>query len=233
MKCTAIVLAAGKGSRMKSSVQKQYMELEGFPLIYYALRTFEKSCVDEVILVTGQEEVGYCRAEIVDKYQFLKVKKIVVGGSERYLSVYQGLCAADYTDIVLIHDGARPFVTKEVIERTILAAAQYGSGVAAVPSKDTVKLADSSQFAIQTPPREEVWIVQTPQAFQFPLVFQAYQKVAGRQDVALTDDAMVIETVLHKPVKLVMGSYRNIKVTTPEDLDIAAAFAAADKKGEI
>lgn len=224
MKYTAVILAAGKGSRMNSSVQKQFMELGGFPLIYYALNTFEKSRVDEIILVAGQDETDYCRTQIVEKYQFGKVRKIVPGGSERYLSVYQGLLAVDETDIVLIHDGARPFVTDAVIERTIQAAAEYGSGVAAMPSKDTVKIADDRQFSIQTPARDSVWIVQTPQAFRYPQIRLAYDEVVRRQIQNVTDDAMVMELALHKPVRLVEGSYRNIKVTTPEDMEIAEVF---------
>ena len=229
MKCTAIVLAAGKGSRMNSSVSKQYMELEGFPLIYYALRTFEQSIVDDIILVTGEHEIDYCRRQIVEKYRFQKVHEIIAGGRERYLSVYQGLCAVQEADIVLIHDGARPFVTDEIIERTIAAAVRYGSGVAAVRAKDTVKLVNEEQFAVQTPPRESVWMMQTPQTFACQKIRQAYEAVIRQQLCNITDDAMVLEAAFQEPVKIVEGSYRNIKVTTPEDLEIAAVFAK-DKK---
>lgn len=225
-KYIAIVLAAGRGNRMNSSVQKQYMLLNGYPLIYYALHTFEKSCVDEIVLVTGEDETAYCRSEIVERYQFQKVKKIIAGGSERYLSVYEGLRAIenDNPDIVLIHDGARPFVTQEIIERTITAAQQYGSGIAAMPSKDTVKIIDDNQFSVQTPPRSNVWTIQTPQTFPYKEIYQAYQAVVeqGMEDV--TDDAMVLERINGKQVKLIMGSYQNMKVTTPEDMDIAAVF---------
>ena len=162
MKCTAIVLAAGKGSRMQSSVQKQFMLLDGFPLLFYCLRTLEQSMVDEIVLVTEENAMEYCQKEIVEKYQFHKTNRIVCGGSERYLSVYHGLCAVEDSDIVLIHDGARPFVTNEMIERTIHAAIQHGSGIAAVPAKDTVKIVNEEQFAVQTPPRERVWMMQTP-----------------------------------------------------------------------
>ena len=132
MKAAAIVLAAGRGSRMNSGIQKQFMELGGCPLIYYALQVFEHSSVDEVILVTGKNETDWCRREIVDKYGFCKVRSVVPGGSERYLSVYEGLRAAQEPDIVLIHDGARPFVTDEIINRTIRSALESGSGIAAV-----------------------------------------------------------------------------------------------------
>lgn len=224
MKCTAIVLAAGKGKRMNSSVQKQFIELNGYPLIYYALHAFEQSMVDEMILVTGKDEAEYCRREIVERYQFQKVRKIVHGGAERYLSVYEGLCAINNTDIVLIHDGARPFVTEDIIERTIYAAVKYGSGIAAVPAKDTVKIVDEDHFAVQTPSRDYVWMMQTPQTFRYQDICQAYEKVLKHQIQNVTDDAMVLELAFQKPVKIVEGSYFNLKVTTPEDLFIASTF---------
>lgn len=225
MKAAAIVLAAGRGSRMNSGIQKQFMELGGYPLIYYALQVFENSSVDEVILVTGKNETDWCRREIVDKYGFCKVRSVVPGGSERYLSVYEGLRAAQEPDIVLIHDGARPFVTQEIINRTIEAAVQYGSGIAAVPAKDTVRLADDELTAVETPQRDRVWMMQTPQTFQYSLIRSAYEKVLEQQIQNITDDAMVLELGIHKAVKIVQGSYRNIKVTTPEDMDSAEAFA--------
>lgn len=224
MKCTAIVLAAGKGSRMNSSVSKQFMELEGFPLVYYALRAFEQSMVDDIILVTGQQEIEYCRKKIVENYQLKKVSSITAGGKERYLSVYNGLCAVRDADIVLIHDGARPFVTDEIIERTVHAAVRYGSGIAAVRAKDTVKLVNEEHFTVQTPPRDRIWMMQTPQAFSYEKIRLAYETVLEQHLSQLTDDAMVLETALHEPAKIVEGSYRNIKVTTPEDMEIASVF---------
>lgn len=224
MKYTAVILAAGKGSRMNSGIQKQYMELGGFPLIYYALNAFERSRVDDIILVTGQEEVDYCRTEIIEKFQFRKVHQIISGGDERYLSVFRGLCAAESTDLVLIHDGARPFVTDDIIERTIQSTLQYGSGIAAVPVKDTVKIADDKQFAVQTPSRDHVWMMQTPQTFLYSLIKPAYEKVIEQRIQNITDDAMVLELALGRSVKLVKGSYRNIKITTPEDMEIAEIF---------
>ncbi len=209
---------------MHANVQKQFMDLNGFPLIYYALHAFEQSCVDDIILVTAADDLGYCRTEIVNKYNFKKVAKIIPGGSERYFSVYEGLCAANAPDIVLIHDGARPFVTEEIIRRTVRAAVQHGSGVAAVPMKDTVKIVDGHQFSVQTPDRSHVWMVQTPQTFQYPLIRMAYEKLVMQhmQTVTnVTDDAMVLEVVMHKSVKLVEGSYHNIKITTPEDMEVA------------
>lgn len=230
MKYTAIVLAAGKGNRMNSGVLKQYMNLDGYPMIYYALHVFEKSCVDDVIFVTGLDEVDYCRKNIIEKYQFKKISKVVPGGKERYLSVYKGLLAAENTDIVLIHDGARPFVTDEIIRRTIDAAKQYGSGVAAMPVKDTIKIADDRQFSIETPSRDHIWMMQTPQTFLYSKIRSAYDHIISRQIQNITDDAMAMEIALHKPVKLVEGSYRNIKITTPEDMVIADVFAKQYKE---
>ncbi len=224
MKAAAIVLAAGRGSRMNSGIQKQFMELGGYPLIYYALQVFEHSSVDEVILVTGKNETDWCRREIVDKYGFCKVRSVVPGGSERYLSVYEGLRAAQEPDIVLIHDGARPFVTDEIINRTIRSALESGSGIAAVPAKDTVRIVDETGTAVLTPPRDRVWMMQTPQAFRYPLIYRAYQGLVSRNIQNVTDDAMVLETVLNQEVKIVEGSYSNIKVTTPEDMETARAF---------
>ncbi len=224
MKAAAIVLAAGRGSRMNSGIQKQFMELGGYPLIYYALQVFEHSSVDEVILVTGKNETDWCRREIVDKYGFCKVRSVVPGGSERYLSVYEGLRAAQEPDIVLIHDGARPFVTDEIINRTIWSALESGSGIAAVPAKDTVRIVDETGTAVLTPPRDRVWMMQTPQAFRYPLIYRAYQELVSRNIQNVTDDAMVLETVLNQGVKIVEGSYSNIKVTTPEDMETARAF---------
>lgn len=224
MKAAAIVLAAGRGSRMNSGIQKQFMELGGCPLIYYALQVFEHSSVDEVILVTGKNETDWCRREIVDKYGFCKVRSVVPGGSERYLSVYEGLRAAQEPDIVLIHDGARPFVTDEIINRTIRSALESGSGIAVVPAKDTVRVVDETGTAVLTPPRDRVWMMQTPQAFRYPLIYRAYQELVSRNIQNVTDDAMVLETVLNQEVKIVEGSYSNIKVTTPEDMETARAF---------
>lgn len=229
MKCTAIVLAAGKGSRMDSSIQKQFMDLGGFPLIYYSLAIFEESCVDDVILVAGRDDLEYCRTQVVGKYGFQKVRRIVPGGSERHLSVYEGLCAAGGTDIVLIHDGARPFVTDGIIKRAIQAAEEFGSGVAAVPVKDTVRIADHSQFSVETPDRSGVWLMQTPQAFRYAQILRAYEKIIGQHAGNVTDDAMALELAFGQRIKLVEGSYRNIKVTTPEDMEIAEVFASKIK----
>ena len=226
----AIVLAAGQGKRMQSAVAKQFLLLNGEPVICHAIRAFEHSSVDQIVLVTGADEIEYCRTEIVDKYGFAKVKAIVAGGKERYHSVYEGLRALEGVlpedGIVLIHDGARPLVTEEIIGRTIDAAAEYGACVAAMPVKDTIKVADGDQFAKTTPDRSTLWQIQTPQTFCYGLVYGAYRKLLSDETCqkGITDDAMVVETMSSGRVKLVEGSYENMKVTTPEDMIIAETF---------
>lgn len=223
-KYTAIVLAAGVGKRMNSKIQKQYMLLGGKPVLFYALDAFEKSRVDEIILVVGKGEIEYCRKEIVEKYKFHKVKKIVEGGKERYHSVYEGLKAIDTADYVLIHDGARPFLDQQILTRTMEAVKQYQACVVGMPVKDTIKITTEDGFSKETPERKHVWMIQTPQCFSYSLIFEAYQKMLQNEDATITDDAMVLEKVKGLPVKMVEGSYRNIKITTPEDLLVAEAY---------
>ncbi len=227
MKFTAIVLSAGKGSRMNIGTHKQYLLLNGRPVITYSLEAFEKSPVDEVILVTGQGEEEYCRKEIVEAYGFSKVGKIVAGGKERYHSVFCGLQAVTDTDYVLIHDGARPFVTEEIIARTMETVRKTNACVVGMHVKDTIKITDEKDIVKETPERNNVWMVQTPQAFSCPLISHAYEKMLLQEDAAITDDAMVVEKMCQVPVTLIEGSYRNIKITTPEDMLIAEAFLNA------
>lgn len=224
MKTTAIVLAAGSGKRMNSKVHKQYLLLKGKPVLYYSLKAFEDSSIDDIILVVGAGEIDFCQKEIVDHYGFRKVRAIVEGGKERYHSVYEGLKVADGTDYVLIHDGARPFVSQTIIERTVEAVCEYKACVVGMPVKDTIKIVDEDTFAKETPNRSAVWMVQTPQAFSYPLIYDAYTRMFAEEDTAITDDAMVVERMTDYKVKLIEGSYQNIKITTPEDLDVAEKF---------
>lgn len=230
----AVVLAAGRGSRMKSDVHKQYLLLKGKPVLYYSLKALEESFIDEIVLVTGAEEIGYCRQEIVEKYGFTKVRRVVAGGKERYHSVYCGLQAIEACDHVFIHDGARPFITKEILERTYEMVKKEHACVTGMPVKDTIKLADAAGYAASTPSRDLVWMVQTPQVFDFSLVKNAYAGFLAReqeilsQGVKITDDAMVVETFTNTKIRLVEGSYENIKLTTPEDLRIAEALLGSD-----
>lgn len=220
----AIVLAAGQGKRMQSAVAKQFLLLNNEPVVCHSLRAFEKSDVETIILVTGADEIEYCREEIVKKYGFKKVCKIVAGGKERYHSVYNGIQAIDDADYVFIHDGARPFVDGEIIARVCDAVAEHKACVVGMPVKDTIKIADEEGFAAKTPDRRRVWQVQTPQTFEYRLIKEAYEKLMKKELEGITDDAMVVETMTDHKVKLVEGSYRNIKITTPEDLQIATIF---------
>lgn len=224
-KCIAIVLAAGQGKRMGTKVQKQYLEIDGKPVLYYSLNVFEQSAViDEVVLVVGENQVEYCYSEIVLKYGFDKVKTVVEGGAERYHSVWNGLQEVNEDGYVFIHDGARPFINEEILNRAYEDVQTCKSCVVGMPVKDTIKLADSEGFVNNTPERSLVWMIQTPQVFESGLVKKAYALLMEQDNVQVTDDAMVVEQMLGHKVKLTMGSYENMKITTPEDLDIAEIF---------
>lgn len=235
-KKTVIVLAAGQGKRMQSDVHKQYLLLQGKPVLFYCLKALEDSFIDEIILVTGKGEEEYCRKNIVEQFGFKKVSKIVEGGKERYHSVINGIKAVEETDYLFIHDGARPFVDAGILERTLQGVMETRACVAAMPVKDTIKIADDNGFAKETPRRDTVWMVQTPQVFEFTLIKEAYEKLEKEEatlkdtGVLITDDAMVVEYFCDVPVKLVEGSYQNIKITTPEDLGIAESFISFKKK---
>lgn len=224
-KNTAIVLAAGQGKRMNSKIQKQFLEIQGRPLLYYSLCCFQESpLVDEIILVTGKQSIDYCQKEIVKKYDFTKVKKIIEGGRERYDSVYAGLLACEDTEYVMIHDGARPFITQDMIERGMVCVKKTGACSAGMPSKDTVKIVDSDGFVRETPERNRVWIIQTPQIFSYSLIRKAHESIHKENMANITDDAMIVESQTSVQVALFEGSYRNIKITTSEDLYVAEAF---------
>ncbi len=230
----AVILAAGQGKRMHTAVAKQFLELNGRPLITYALSAFQESMAEDLVLVTGAEQLDYCRREIVEAFGFTKVKAVVAGGKERYHSVYEGLKALAQLgpmDYVLIHDGARPMVNGEIIQRSIEGARKYGACVAGMPVKDTIKLADAEGFGAGTPDRSRLWQIQTPQTFSFPLIFEAYSRILARPEgqERITDDAMVLEAESDCRVKLIEGDYRNIKVTTPEDILIAEALLKGEK----
>ena len=222
--CTAIVLAAGSGKRMGTKVHKQYLLMGGKPVLYYSLRAFEDSrLIDEIILVCGAGEEDYCRREIVEKYGISKVRKIIAGGAERYNSVWNGLQETK-EGCVYIHDGARPFVDDKMIERAYECVSEYHACVAGMPSKDTVKIAAHGNVVSETPDRSSVWIVQTPQVFDTELIRKAYALLMEKDEISVTDDAMVAEQMLGASVRLFYGSYENIKITTPEDLEIAEVF---------
>lgn len=234
-KNVAIVLAAGRGTRMNSAVQKQYLLVNGYPVLYYSLNVFQRSqWIDEIILVTGKEEMDFCKKEIVERYQLTKVKHIIPGGKERYHSVYNGLTQITEEGYVFIHDGARPCIDEELLQRAMQAAEKYRACVVGMPVKDTIKISDADGFATHTPPRSLVWQIQTPQVFETGLVKNCYEKLMREMettaDVSVTDDAMVVERESDVKVKLVEGSYSNIKITTPEDLRLAEVFLEKKSK---
>lgn len=220
------MLAAGQGKRMGGKVQKQYLEILGYPVLYYSLRAFEISdIISEIILVTGVDEIETCKKEFVEKYGFTKVTNIVAGGKERYDSVYNGLQnVSKDSEYVFIHDGARPMVNEEILVSGYENVRLYGAAVAGVPSKDTVKIVDTDGFAVETPNRSTIWNVQTPQVFERDLITEAYARMMGAPHDNVTDDAMVAETFMSVKVKIYQASYENIKITTPEDLKIAELF---------
>ena len=230
MKTTAIVLAGGRGKRMNSAVPKQFLMIKDKPVLYYSLKAFEDSFIDSVILVTSEDDMEYCKKEIVDKYGFTKVVKIVAGGKERYHSVLNGIKAASDCDYIFIHDGARPFVTQDMLARLLECVEESKACVAGMPVKDTIKIANEGGFIDTTPKRELVWMIQTPQVFDFALIKKAYLILEKdeysllQKGISITDDAMVVEMLRGEKVKLVVGSYQNIKITTPEDLAIAEGF---------
>lgn len=234
-KTAAIILAAGSGKRMESNVPKQYLMMGEKPILYYCLKAFEKSSIDEIILVVGEDEEEYCRKEIVEKYQIHKVNKIVAGGQERYHSVYNGLKACSFqTSYVLIHDGARPFITIEIIEEIIMNLRWHKACVVGVPVKDTIKIVNANGEIEKTPDRNKLWSVQTPQAFSFELIKKAYDTIMKELEedkveskdktINITDDAMILEYTFKTPVRMIKGDYKNIKITTPEDILVGEAF---------
>ena len=225
----AIVLSAGVGSRMKSDIPKQYMDLAGKPVIYYSLKAFEDAGFSSIILVCGKNDVEYCQEEIVKKHGLTKVTAVVPGGKERYHSVYEGLKAVGNVDYVFIHDGARPMINQDIINRLKDAVIKEEAAVAGMPVKDTIKIVDEEAYVTDTPERQYVWQVQTPQCFSYSIIYDAYKSVIQDEEEGwtipkITDDAMVLEYATDHEVKMVEADYRNIKITTPEDLLIAEVF---------
>lgn len=219
-KVCAIVLAAGKGSRMGGKVKKQFLNLDDKPILYYALKAFcDNTFIDEIVLVTAEEEMDYCRKDIVEKYELNKVSAIVQGGSERQESVFNGLKSMENCDIVLIHDGARPFVTDEIINLGIRYAELHGACTCGVMPKDTIKIKNQEQFSKETLDRSSLVAVQTPQCFKYDIIYSCHNKLS-LDNISVTDDTMVVEKYGYE-VYLYDGSYNNIKITTPEDLVLA------------
>jgi 2-C-methyl-D-erythritol 4-phosphate cytidylyltransferase len=222
----ALVPAAGMGKRMGASINKQYLILAGRPILAHTLSVFEgASFVDGIFVITPEDEIPFCRDHVVERYGFTKVRGIVAGGAERQHSVLNGLRAMEGTvaddDVILIHDGVRPFVSTDVLARATAVAREDDGALVAVPAKDTVKTVEDG-IITGTPPRETLWLAQTPQAFRYAVIRAAHE-IADAERFLGTDDAMLVER-LGRSVRIVVGDYRNIKITTPEDMVLAEAF---------
>ena len=217
-----IIVAAGSGKRMKSKVNKQFLEVNGKPVIAWTIDKFYRNRnIDNITVAIREEDEDYMR-NIISRYGFENIK-LVYGGKERQDSIANCLKEIVHTDYVLIHDGARPFIDDEVIDRCIEETKVHKCCCVGVPSKDTIKIVDNSLNITSTPDRKTLWCAQTPQAFHIDIIKSAY-KHAEETGFLGTDDASLVENIGYK-VKMVMGSYNNIKITTPEDLIPAETIA--------
>lgn len=235
MKVEALIVSAGKGHRFIEGKKKQFHLLAEKPVLAHTLDKFE-ACplIHSILLVVGQEDMDYCLKEIIEKYQYKKISQIVPGGKRRQDSVRNGIeVLSKDAEIVVIHDGVRPFVTKEMIEDSIRSAIQFGAVVLAMPVKETIKMVQPDGTVLKTLDRESLWQIQTPQTFQVNVIKEAYHK-ATEDGFAGTDDASLVERLGIK-VHILPGSYTNIKITTPEDLILANLFldvhTEPDQKG--
>lgn len=218
-KITAIILSAGTGKRMGAKKPKQYLEVNEKPILYYTIKAFEESKVDDIVIVCGKNDIEYCTNEIVQYFNFNKISNIVYGGNERYNSVYNALKSIDKCDYVLIHDGARPCIKPSMINMMIDRVIDDKACIMAVPVKDTIKIVNNG-VVCDSPDRRTLWQAQTPQAFQFDKIKEAYKRAIDNKAEQITDDAKVWNLYMDDPVKIVEGEYENIKVTTKSDLEI-------------
>ena len=216
-----VIVAAGTGSRMNMGINKQFIKLEGKEIIAYTIEKFyNNSNIEDIVVVVKEDESDFFKKEILDKYNFKNIK-ISYGGKERQDSVYNGLKLLDKKcHVVLIHDGARPFVSDKIIDNCIEEAKNHKAVVVGVPVKDTIKVIDKDKYIVDTPNRSVLWAVQTPQTFDYNILIDSY-KDAFKNGFYGTDDAMLVERIGYK-VKMVEGSYNNIKITTQEDLNIGS-----------
>jgi len=221
---SAIIVAAGKGIRMKGTMRKQYMDLSGRPVLAHSIMAFDScSLVKEIFLIVPKEDVEYCQNKILSLLDLNIQINLVCGGAKRQDSVYNGLKAiTKNTDIVVIHDGVRPFIQPEDLKECILISKKYGACILGIPASDTLKRVDKLDIIETTLPRENIWLAQTPQAFRFDLILKAHE--TARQDGHIgTDDASLVER-LGEDVKIINGGRFNIKITQKEDLAIAKAM---------
>lgn len=227
MNATVLVPAAGIGRRMGASIHKQYLDLAGRPILAHTLALFERHpAIHSIFPILPADEISYCQTEVIDRFRFSKVRRLVAGGPERQDSVLNGLRAlqeegATGDTVVLIHDGVRPLFDATSIPGVIDVVREHGGCVVGVPVKDTIKIIENGMIS-GSPDRKRLWQAQTPQAFRYDLILRAYEE-ADRAGFRGTDDASLV-TRLGEPVVMVEGSYRNLKVTTPEDLLVAEAL---------
>lgn len=222
---TAIIVAAGQGTRIGGMLSKQYLPLDGVPILRRSLDVFTQSGqFQQVVVVVAPADMAYCQREILDGLLSGPPPRLIAGGRERQESVFNGLEAVDGQDddVVLIHDGVRPFLSLEVLENCLKGTRTHGACIAAVPARDTLKRAAADGHVIQTLPRAAIWQAQTPQGFRLGLIREAHQR-ARADGFRSTDDAQLVERLGH-PVAIVPGSRFNIKITTPEDLPLAEAL---------
>ena len=220
-KIVVLIPSAGQGIRMESAVKKPYLVLADKPVLSHTIERFEhNTAVDDIFLIVHKADFEACKNSVLEPYKYKKVRGLIPGGETRQESVFNGLSAlADDVDYVIIHDGVRPFINDEIIAKCLEATAEWGAAVAAVPVKETIKIGNEDHFIVQTPNRKLLWRVQTPQVFRKALIETAHKK-AIQEGNGAPDDATLVER-LGTPVKLVMGSYKNIKLTTPEDMQFA------------
>ena len=220
----AVVPAAGLGTRMGGTARKQYRTLGGFPLLALSLQVLQRiESIREIILSVPQQDRDYCWSEIVNPFALSKVTQIVAGGARRQDSVRNGLMAiTDPPDLVLVHDGVRPFLQSDFVEQSISCAADTGAAVVAMPIHDTVKRVDSRRIIQETLNREGLWQIQTPQVFRYDWLLKGHQR-AQQENWEVTDDAALIERIGY-PVSVVEGSCFNIKITRPDDLIFGEAI---------
>lgn len=223
-KVSAVIAAGGSGRRMQLPGNKVFVPVNGIPVLSYTLAIFE-SCdlIDEIIVVVPNHEIDICRETVINAYGIRKAAKIVAGGKERQDSVRLGLMeTSEDCEYVVVHDGARPLLTPGLLQKVIRAAFSFEAAISAVPVKDTIKIGNSHGFVVDTPERGTLWSVQTPQAFKKDLLVEAHLKALDNR-ICGTDDAYLVEK-MGSMVKIVQGEYDNIKITTPEDLDIVGTI---------
>ena len=234
IKAAAIITAGGLGKRFDTqggdNLPKQFISLSEKPLIAHSILTFENSdLVKNIVVVVPANWVEHTKCEVVEKFNLKKVFRVVSGGNERQESVLRGLkTVPDMPDVVAVHDGVRPFVTLELVEKVITKAFEFGGAIAAIPATDTIKMSTPEHFIESTVPREKIWFAQTPQAFKYDIISEALEK-ASREKYLGTDEAELVER-LGREVKIIFGSRENLKITTPEDIKLAELISNSDNR---